>query len=133
MGSRKTRSVYRVNGMTLREISEKTGVPLDTIRHRYSRGIHDYKRLVRDDNLHIDEYRLEIACERGRRFLEAAIDKKITMKMVEERTGVARSMIWNFINNDADISSKRLAKLCACVGVSMDYVSGLKRCKDGNP
>lgn len=118
---------HRVDGKTLKEISEESGVSVETVRHRYSRGIRSYDELASDVGLHNNKFRLEVATGSGRRFLEAADKKNITLSVLSERTGISRSTIWNFICNSGDISSNRLASLCDVVGVSMDYVMGLKR------
>lgn len=116
-----------VDGKSLKEISEESGVSIDTVRHRYSRGLRTYEELASDEGLHNNNFRLEIATAPGRRFLKAADDKNITLSTLSKRTGISRSTIWNFMCNSGDISSKRLASLCDAVGVSMDYVMGLKR------
>ena len=126
-GDNMTKPLITVEGMTLREISDKSGVPLETVRHRYTRGLRTLPELSKDDNLHNNEYRLEVACDKGRRFLQAVMDRDLSLEQVMKRSGVHRSCIWNFIYNDGDISSLRLAKLCGVVGCSMDYVMGLKR------
>lgn len=123
---------YQVGGKTLGQISRESGIHYNTLLRRYHAGCRDYEELTTEGSIRPEKYRLEVACERGRRFLEVAFDKSITMKMIEDRTGIPTRVLWNFIYNDADISSKRLAKICACVGVSMDYVCGLTRWKDGN-
>lgn len=41
-------------------------------------------------------------------------------------TGVSRTAIYNFLYDGMDISSMRLAKICGYLGLSMDYVMGLK-------
>lgn len=116
-----------VNGMSLLEISKKYNIALGTVQQRYRRGLRTLEQLTRDDNLHNDEYRIEIACGNGKRFLKAAMDKHITIREISERSGVTRNTIWNFVYNNADISGRRLARLCGVIGVSMDYVMGLKR------
>ena len=115
-----------VEGMTLRQISEKYDVPLDTVTHRYSRGIHDLDGLTSTEFLKNNKHRLNIAYGNGKRFLEESIDRNINLDELSRRTGISRSAIWNFIYNRGDISSVRLAKLCGVVGCSMDYVMGLK-------
>lgn len=116
-----------VDGMSLREISDKYAIPLGTVQHRYMRGKRKLQELIRDDNLHNDASRLEIAYGSGKRFLQAAIDKNISLSEVSRRSGVGRTTLFGFIYDGRDLSSLRLAKICGVVGVSMDYVMGLKR------
>ena len=123
----KARTRIFVDGMSLREISDKSGVPIDTVRHRYMSGKRTIEELTRNDNLHNDAYRVEVACGSGKRFLENAVDRHISLTEVSKRSGVPRSSIYHFIYNNGDISSLRLAKICGVVGCSMDQVMGLKR------
>lgn len=123
----KDKELITVEGKTLREISEESGVPLDTVRHRHLRGLRTYAELANDENLHNNKFRLSIATGPGRRFLEVADKKGITIEFMHQRTGISRTTIWNFMRNTGDISSYRLASLCDVVGVSMDYIMGLKR------
>ena len=116
-----------VEGMTLRQISKKYDVPLDTVAHRYSRGIHDLAGLTSKEFLKNNKHRLNTAYGNGRRFLEKSIEKNIALDELSRRTGISRSTLWNFIYYKGDISSMRLAKLCSVVGCSMDYVMGLKK------
>lgn len=62
----------------------------------------------------------------GRRMLDAINEKNMSYKALTKVSGVSRSCIWNFIYNGGNITSARLARLCRAVGVSMDYVMGLK-------
>lgn len=123
----KNRTRIFVDGMSLREISERSGVPLDTIRGRHTRGVRTLEGLTRDDNLHNNAYRVDVACEKGKRLLKYAIEKNLTMTDIANRSGVPRSSIYGFIYNDTDMSSMRLAKICGVVGCSMDQVMGLRR------
>ena len=116
-----------VDGMTLNEISMKSGIALTTIQHRYSRGHRTMEELTRDDNLHNDASRIEIACGNGKRFLQSAVDKNISLTDISKRSGVPRSSIYHFVYNNGDMSGRRLAKICGVVGISMDYVMGLRR------
>lgn len=119
--------MIRVDGMTLQEISEKYDVPIDTVRHRYSRGIRDMLGLTRNDNLKNGKFRIEFAHGNGRRLAEEINKRNISYADVITRSGVSRSTLWEYIYNNRDMSSMRLAKVCGAVGCSMDYVMGLKR------
>lgn len=64
--------------------------------------------------------------DQEKRFLEHIVDNNIPVTLLQEKTGITRGTINRFIYNNADISSLKLAKLCAAAGISMDYVMGLK-------
>lgn len=116
-----------VDGMSLKEVSRKYDIPFETVRARYYRGIHELDGLTNTDNLKNHKYRIDRMFGAGKKFMEVAIDKDISMAEMERRTGISRSAIWNFVYNKGDISSMKLAKLCNMVGCSMDYVMGLQR------
>jgi transcriptional regulator with XRE-family HTH domain len=63
----------------------------------------------------------------GQRMLEVILKKNIEITELAHITGLSRTTIYCFLYNGTDISSARLAKLCAAVGVSTDYILGLKR------
>ena len=50
---------------------------------------------------------------------------------ISDKTGISRSTIYAFLYNGTDLSSMRLAKICSLLGLSMDYVMGLKEKPDG--
>lgn len=62
----------------------------------------------------------------GKRMLDAINAKNLSYAVLSQVTGITRSCIWNFIYNGGDMSSARLARLCRAVGVSADYILGLK-------
>lgn len=62
----------------------------------------------------------------GKRMLDAINEKDLTYVALSKVTGITHGCIWNFIYNGRDMSSARLARLCRAVGVSMDYIMGLK-------
>lgn len=117
------------NGKSLREISNETGIRIDTIRGRWQRGIRTYEGLTRDDNLHNSEYRYEIATAPGKRILEEMREMRISITKLSELSKVPRSTIWHFIYEGHDISSWRLLDICLVLGVSMDYILGRWRKK----
>lgn len=65
----------------------------------------------------------------GKRLLDVINEKDIKLKSLTETTGIAGATIYEFIYHGRDMSSMRLAKVCAYCGVSMDYVMGLKEGK----
>lgn len=122
-----SRTKIFVEGMTLRDISKKYGISIDTVRARYVSGKRTLKELSRTDNLRGNEYHLEIAVGGGKRVLMAMIERHLTLAELGRRTGLPWNTIWEYIYNGRDISSNRLAKICQVCGCSMDYVMGLKR------
>lgn len=92
-----------VDGKTLNQIAKESGIRLDTVQHRYSRGIRDYEIWELD----------------------------IPLQTISDKTGISRSTIYAFLYNGTDLSSMRLAKICSLLGLSMDYVMGLKEKPDG--
>ena len=63
----------------------------------------------------------------GKRMQNVLNEKRINLTAMEKVTGISRSTIYSFVYNGTDISTARLAKICAYCGVSMDYVMGLKK------
>lgn len=63
----------------------------------------------------------------GTRMLSAIGEKRLGVTELARKTGIPRSTINAFILDGRDISSMRLAKLCSEVGVSIDWVMGLKK------
>ena len=61
----------------------------------------------------------------GDRVMEEILKKNISITEIANATGISRSTIYYFIYDNIDISSARLAKICAYIGVSTDYVLGL--------
>ena len=122
-----------VNGKTLNQIAEESGIRLDTVQHRYSRGVRDYEGLTKPSHISVEHKR---ACKKaycvmsaGERVMERIYELDIPLQTISDRTGVSRSTIYSFIYNGIDISSMRLAKICGVLGLSMDYVMGLKEGK----
>lgn len=56
-----------------------------------------------------------------------------TLNQIAKESGIrlSRSTIYAFLYNGTDLSSMRLAKICSLLGLSMDYVMGLKEKPDG--
>ena len=119
----KTNTIY-INGKTLDEIAMENGLNRSTVRHRYARGVRDYKSLIKPTNR--TRMPLKLVTE-GQRFLYALNDNKANLAEISKKTGIARSTIYAFMYDGVDISSGRLAKLCSCYGISADYVLGFSK------
>lgn len=123
-----------VEGKTLNQIAEESGIRLETVQHRYSRGIHDYEGLTKPSHIEVEHRKLKerkVHCimSAGERVMERIYELDIPLQTIVDRTGVSRSTLYCFLYNGTDISSMRLAKICNVLGLSMDYVMGLKESK----
>ena len=58
--------------------------------------------------------------------MERIWELDIPLQTISDKTGISRSTIYAFLYNGTDLSSMRLAKICSLLGLSMDYVMGLK-------
>ena len=65
----------------------------------------------------------------GERVMERIWELDMPLQTLSDRTGVSRSTLYAFLYNGTDLSSMRLAKVCGVLGLSMDYVMGLKEGK----
>lgn len=127
----KNHRIY-VDGKTLNQIADESGLMLDTVQHRYSRGVRDYEGLIKPST-HTANINKQKAKRReplyimgsGDRLMDEILKKDISLTSISNNTGVARSTIYAFVYENRDISSAKLAKICAYVGVSTDYVLGL--------
>lgn len=124
----KREKIY-VEGMTLTEIARKYGLPRATVSWRYhGGGDRTIERLTRDKQNNVDEeYRKEIATDAGRRLLTAMLDKGLTVATISRITNINKCTIQEFIYGGSNMTCWRLAKICGVVGVSMDFVMGLRR------
>ena len=123
-----------VDGKTLNQIAEESNLRLETVQHRYSRGVRDYAGLTKPSTHTVNvEKRLDrrkraiYIMGSSDRLLDEILAKDISITQMAKGTGISRSTIYAFVYNNIDISSSRLAKLCAYLGVSMDYIMGLSR------
>lgn len=62
----------------------------------------------------------------GKRMWNYMLAKNLNVSQTSEATGIAEETIRGFFYYGQDISSARLAKICAYYGVSADYILGLK-------
>lgn len=118
----------RCNGKTLMELSEETGIKYDTLQNRWYHGDRTYERLTRPVKYnHFDVNHLDCCTDKGKRLLKAIADSGMSINQVCKICGVSNSTVTKFAHDDSRITAILLAKLCATVGVSMDYVMGLRR------
>ena len=116
-----------VEGKTLKQIAEEAGLEEHIVRNRYSRnGIRDIAGLTKPKSKSRSVFRrVYNICSSGKRMMEVIYEKNISIHKLSEATGIEESTIYKFLQDGRDISSMRLAKLCAYLGVSMDYIMGL--------
>lgn len=116
-----------VEGKTLHEISQEYGIEEYIVRNRYRRnGIRDIAGLTKPKSTSRSVFRRTYnICSSGKRMMEVIYEKDISIHKLSEATGMEESTIYKFLQDGRDISSMRLAKLCAYLGVSMDYIMGL--------
>ena len=120
-----------VDGKTLNQIAQESGIRLDTVQHRYSRGVRTYEGLTKPSHIEVEhkkvkERKVHCILNAGERVMERIYELDIPLQTITDETGVARSTIYEFLYNGRDISSMRLARICSLLGLSMDYVMGLK-------
>ena len=120
-----------VDGKTLNQIAKESGIRLDTVQHRYSRGIRDYEGLTKPSHIRVEHEKTQrktySIMSAGERVMERIWELDIPLQTISDKTGISRSTIYAFLYNGTDLSSMRLAKICSFLGLSMDYVMGLKR------
>lgn len=119
-----------VDGKTLNQISKESGIRLDTIQHRYSRGVRTYEGLTKPSHISVEHKKVSkksyCIMSAGERVMERIWELDMPLQTLSDRTGVSRSTLYAFLYNGTDLSSMRLAKVCGVLGLSMDYVMGLK-------
>lgn len=125
-----------VDGKTLKEISIESGLTEATVRNRYSKGYRTYRELTADkpylvnasDHLNGKPGDKKKLCmyHAGKRMLDVLNEKNIKLTDLAIKSGVSRSTIYSFLYDGIDISSGRLMKLCKSIGVSSDYILGLR-------
>lgn len=48
-----------VDGKTLNQIASESGIRLDTVQHRYSRGVRDYEGLTKPSHIRVEHEKAE--------------------------------------------------------------------------
>ena len=119
-----------VDGKTLNQIAQESGMRLDTVQHRYSRGVRTYEGLTKPSHISVEHKKVSkkayCIMSAGERVMERIWEIDMPLQTISDRTGVSRSTLYSFLYNGTDLSSMRLAKICGVLGLSMDYVMGLK-------
>ena len=122
-----------VEGKTLNQIAKESGLKLETVQHRYSRGVRDYEGLSKPTShmVNIEKRKADRKTSMyimgsGDRLMDVILKKDISITDISKATGIARGTIYSFVYENVDISSARLAKICAYIGVSTDYILGIR-------
>lgn len=116
-----------IEGKTLKQIADEAGLEEHIVRNRYKRnGIRNIAELSKPKSYSRSVFRkVYNVSSSGSRLMEIIYEKDISIHKLAEATGIESSTIYKFLQDGRDISSMRLAKLCAYLGVSMDYIMGL--------
>lgn len=102
-----------VDGKTLNQIAKESGIRLDTVQHRYSRGIRDYEGLTKPSHISVEHEKAQrktySIMSAGERVMERIWELDIPLQTISDKTGISRSTIYAFLYNGTDLSSMRLA------------------------
>ena len=102
-----------VDGKTLNQIAKESGIRLDTVQHRYSRGIRDYEGLTKPSHIRVEHEKTQrktySIMSAGERVMERIWELDIPLQTISDKTGISRSTIYAFLYNGTDLSSMRLA------------------------
>lgn len=103
-----------VDGKTLNQIAQESGIRLDTVQHRYSRGIRDYEGLTKPSHIRVEHEKAQrktySIMSAGERVMERIWELDIPLQTISDKTGISRSTIYAFLYNGTDLSSMRLAR-----------------------
>lgn len=104
-----------VDGKTLNQIAKESGIRLDTVQHRYSRGIRDYEGLTKPSHIRVEHEKAQrktySIMSAGERVMERIWELDIPLQTISDKTGISRSTIYAFLYNGTDLSSMRLATM----------------------
>ena len=101
-----------VDGKTLNQIAKESGIRLDTVQYRYSRGIRDYEGLTKPSHIRVEHEKAQrktySIMSAGERVMERIWELDIPLQTISDKTGISRSTIYAFLYNGTDLSSMRL-------------------------
>lgn len=111
-----------VDGKTLNQIAKESGIRLDTVQHRYSRGIRDYEGLTKPSHIRVEHEKARrktySIMSAGERVMERIWELDIPLQTISDKTGISRSTIYAFLYNGTDLSSMRSVRRCTKRGRS---------------
>lgn len=100
-----------VDGKTLNQIAKESGIRLDTVQHRYSRGIRDYEGLTKPSHIRVEHEKTQrktySIMSAGERVMERIWELDIPLQTISDKTGISRSTIYAFLYNGTDLSSTK--------------------------
>ena len=115
-----------VDGKTLNQIAKESGIRLDTVQHRYSRGIRDYDGLTKPSHIRVEHEKAQrktySIMSAGERVMERIWELDIPLQTISDKTGISRSTIYAFLYNGTDLSSMRLAMDAGVHSVIMSHI-----------
>lgn len=113
-----------VEGVSLAEISEETGICLTTLGSRYRRGVRTLEEMKKPVQWKRNyEERMREATDRGRIIISRCEEKGLSIADLSRRSGVHFTSIDEFCYNpNSKIQAITLFKLCLALDLSMDYV-----------
>lgn len=84
-----------VDGKTLNQIAKESGIRLDTVQHRYSRGIRDYEGLTKPSHIRVEHEKAQrktySIMSAGERVMERIWELDIPLQTISDKTGISRS------------------------------------------
>lgn len=90
-----------VDGKTLNQIAKESGIRLDTVQHRYSRGIRDYEGLTKPSHIRVEHEKTQrktySIMSAGERVMERIWELDIPLQTISDKTGISRSTIYAFL------------------------------------
>lgn len=84
-----------VDGKTLNQIAKESGIRLDTVQHRYSRGVRDYEGLTKPSHIRVEHEKAQrktySIMSAGERVMERIWELDIPLQTISDKTGISRS------------------------------------------
>ena len=131
------RELRKERGLTLRQLNNLTGIS-DVNLSRYERGVNQpreqaWKKLsdyynapipyLKGTSKEVDTY-LESMVDKNLRLKELRKNKGLTLKDIQEQTGIKRSTYSDYENENTEPNIKTLIALADYFDVSIDYLVG---------
>lgn len=83
-----------VDGKTLNQIAKESGIRLDTVQHRYSRGIRDYEGLTKPSHIRVEHEKAQrktySIMSAGERVMERIWELDIPLQTISDKTGISQ-------------------------------------------
>ena len=86
-----------VDGKTLNQIAKESGIRLDTVQHRYSRGIRDYEGLTKPSHIRVEHEKTQrktySIMSAGERVMERIWELDIPLQTISDKTGISTGLL----------------------------------------